>query len=263
MTNREYCKLLDKNYGVVPMTDEYSFEEVFMLVPDILNKFLSDVIGVKLPKNHDIKIATDEVLKDYWYKNYDFNMHLVLDYNVFIDTKLDENILNEKDFIDKLNKFKIYGEPVGKDFIYNDDYTDRILYWTTMKAKPDTVVDVTSIKYTKYYRYLYYEKGVRDKDVIWLTALTAESYSELYELLRQVLSEKEIDKMISCVKFMSLDEYTECMENKSQVKKFRTERNVKTEIVRNMLKENIDIDTIVKITGLTKEIVIKIKDAEG
>ena len=50
MTNREYCKLLDKNYGVVPMTDEYSFEEVFMLVPDMLNKFLSDVIGSKTTK---------------------------------------------------------------------------------------------------------------------------------------------------------------------------------------------------------------------
>ena len=62
------------------------------------------------------------------------------------------------------------------------------------------------VKNLEYCRKLYYN-GNRDKDVIWLTALTAKSYREFYDLIIQILNEKNVKKLMEAVVNMNKDEF--------------------------------------------------------
>lgn len=130
------------------------------------------------------------------------------------------------------------------------------------------------IKSLERYRDLYYN-GVRDKKVIWLTILTARNFSELYELASQILDEEELKKLMEASINMSKDgfvlhawqkekmdalvKYNEIEEatNKGKAEGIK-EKTI--EIAKNLLKENIDVETISKTTGLTKEDIQKLTE---
>ena len=134
-------------------------------------------------------------------------------------------------------------------------------------------------KSLKRYRDLYYN-GVKDEEVIWLTMLTARSFSELYEFGKEILDEKELERLMEASINMSKDgfvihawqkekmdalvKYNEIENAKKEGKALGIEEGKaegKTEgikesttiIAKNLLKENIDIETISKVTGLTEE----------
>lgn len=128
------------------------------------------------------------------------------------------------------------------------------------------------IKSLERYRDLYYN-GVRDKKVIWLTILTARNFSELYELASQILDEEELKKLMEASINMSKDgfvlhawqkekmdalvKYNEIEEATNKGKAEGIKENT-IEIAKKLLKENIDVETISKTTGLTKEDIQKL-----
>lgn len=132
------------------------------------------------------------------------------------------------------------------------------------------------IKSLERYRDLYYN-GVRDEEVIWLTILTARNFSELYEMASQILDGKELKKLMEASINMSKDEfvlhawqkekmdalvkYNEIEEAANKGKAEGKAEGIKEktiEIAKNLLKENIDVETISKTTGLTKEDIQKL-----
>ena len=128
------------------------------------------------------------------------------------------------------------------------------------------------IKSLERYRDLYYN-GVRDKKVIWLTILTARNFSELYEMASQILDGKELKKLMEASINMSKDgfvlhawqkekmdalvKYNEIEEATNKGKAEGIKENT-IEIAKKLLKENIDVETISKTTGLTKEDIQKL-----
>ena len=128
------------------------------------------------------------------------------------------------------------------------------------------------IKSLERYRDLYYN-GVRDEEVIWLTILTARNFSELYEMASQILDGKELKKLMEASINMSKDgfvlhawqkekmdalvKYNEIEEATNKGKAEGIKENT-IEIAKKLLKENIDVETISKTTGLTKEDIQKL-----
>ena len=128
------------------------------------------------------------------------------------------------------------------------------------------------IKSLERYRDLYYN-GVRDEEVIWLTILTARNFSELYEMASQILDGKELKKLMEASINMSKDgfvlhawqkekmdalvKYNEIEEatNKGKAEGIKEQTIL---IAKKLLKENIDVETISKTTGLTKEDIQKL-----
>ena len=122
-------------------------------------------------------------------------------------------------------------------------------------------------------RELYYS-GVREKDVIWLTALTSKNFSELYEIISHLLPEKELREFMEGAITMSKDEFVLHEWNKelfddlvkyNEIEDATNEgKNIgikesKAEIAKNLFNMKMSIEDISKATGLTLEEVQKLK----
>lgn len=130
------------------------------------------------------------------------------------------------------------------------------------------------VKGLEKYKKLYYS-GNKEKDVIWLTALTSKSFSELYKLISQVLPEEKVRRFMEGAIAMSKDEFVlhewnkELFDNLIKYNEIEDATNEgkalgiienKIEIAKNMLKENLDIKMVSKVTGLTEKEVQKLKE---
>ena len=130
------------------------------------------------------------------------------------------------------------------------------------------------------YRDLYYN-GIRNEEVIWLTMLTARSFSELYELASEILDEKELKKLMEASINMSkdgfvihawqkekMDALVKYNEIEEATKKGKAEgiaegiKKKEIEIVKNMLKKEMSIKDISEITGLTEQDIQNLEEKE-
>ena len=112
---------------------------------------------------------------------------------------------------------------------------------------------------------------------MWLVVLSSENYEELYKTVSQILDEKDTDIFMDEVVRMNLEEpiLTEWEAKMlDEIEKYDTIKNskeegfeegensgiekTKIETARKMLKDNMDIDLIVKYTSLSKEEIIKL-----
>ena len=66
----------------------------------------------------------------------------------------------------------------------------------------------TILKYLAYYKNLYYSLGVKlDKDKLWLVVILSENFTELYDLLGNLLTEDKRDRFIRTVINMCEDDF--------------------------------------------------------
>lgn len=149
---------------------------------------------------------------------------------------------------------------------------------------------ITILKYLALYRILYYTNHENmTKGEIWLAALTANDFDELDEILSHVLDDEKRKTFIMEVRKMSKDEFNlssweaekmaelvksesrridyeegfECGISQGIEEGIEQGANKKTiEMIKGMLKENIDIDTIAKISGKSIEEIEKIKNSK-
>ena len=153
---------------------------------------------------------------------------------------------------------------------YEDILEDDIVLYGLKTHKIYNSNRHTLTKALELYRNLYYNEGNRSKEVIWYTMLTARTFSELYELARQVLDEDKVQKLMEAVINMSKDEFIihEWQKEKMDAlvkhnelegaKKEGIEEN-KLEIAQNMLKKKMSIEDISEITGLTIQEIKKLR----
>ena len=122
---------------------------------------------------------------------------------------------------------------------------------------------------------MYYNFDIKlSKSELWLVVILSETFTELYDLLGELLSDLKREKFIRKVIEMSkdtfilhewekekMDELTKLAYKEDGLEEGFADGLQKRsqEIAKNMLKENITLDVISKCTGLSFEEIEKIK----
>lgn len=299
-------KKIDQKTSLIPLTYDFAFKTLFIKNLDIFGLFLADVVHIP-NYNGDIVLINNELPKDNKneYKK-TLDMFVVLNGYIYIDTEMNGNLfINVIDrnglYLDKISitllesgenkkcfKRKIIYQLNLNANKYENTYDDEIIVPYALKSKeivPSNKYIV--VKKLEYYRNLYYTKGVRDRDVIWLTVLTAKTFTELYELLIQVLDDDKVMRIMKDAISMSKDtfilhewekdkldalvKYNEQQNAKNAgfaegisqgieqgIEKGKASRNI--QIAKNMLKKNMNINDISEITGLSNDEIKLLKE---
>ena len=219
---------LDKKVKLIPITYDFSFKAVFGNNLDLLKKFLLAVLDLDVKDSEcELKLLNSELPKEN-YKEYGktIDVNVVINGNIFVEIEINRSnfnavklrnnfyknkvssmLLERGDNVSKLNDIYFYqlnlntenkSEKRGSYEIVPYDITSKKIYIENEK---------TILKFLEFYRKLYYTKGELEEDEIWLTSLTAKNFTELYEMLSHILSNRERDIMVKEVVRMSLNEF--------------------------------------------------------
>ena len=295
----EYFEKLDEKLTLIPLTYDKAFKRIFRTNLDILKDFLKDVIPLDIDKECNIRLMDGELPKENMKeKGKIIDIYVVLDRKIYVDIEM-----NKSKFETVLQRNIKYKDKLSSMLPEsNEDYkalTSKKLYQLNLNAYPyekildDIIVlyglkthhiyssdECMVVKSLERYRDLYYNKGNKEKDVIWLTILTSRTFTELYELSRQILSKEKVKKLMEAAismskdgfilhewqkdKFDALVKYNEIEDAKKEGKSLGIEegrvlgkaegtKEKTIEIARNMLKKKMGIKDISEITGLTEE----------
>ena len=298
----EYFEQLDEKLTLVPLTYDKAFKRIFRTNLDILKDFLKDVIPLDIDKECNIRLMDGELPKENMKeKGKIIDIYVVLDGKIYVDIEM-----NKSKFETVLQRNIKYKDKLSSMLPEsNEDYkklTSKKLYQLNLNAYPyekildDIIVlyglkthhiyssdECMVVKSLERYRDLYYNKGNKEKDVIWLTILTSRTFTELYELSRQILSKEKVKKLMEAAismskdgfilhewqkdKFDALVKYNEIEDAKKEGKSLGIEegKNIGTkekaiEIAKNLLNMKMSIKDISKATGLTEEEIKKLNE---
>ena len=208
-----------------------------------------------------------ELFKDVKMRNYLYGNKL---YTMLLEQGEDAKTLNDKTFIQINLNVKDVNIDKGDAFIVPYDIRNKEVYIKN---------SITILKYLEYYRKKFYNDNKLSNSDMWLVILTSETFEELYELTGYIMNDEERDKYIRKVIGMSKDNFIlhewekEKLEQLVEAERRRNalaegfeegveegieQKNV--EVVKNMLNENLNMELISKVTGLTEEEIIKIKE---
>ena len=298
----EYFEQLDEKLTLVPLTYDKAFKRIFRTNLDILKDFLKDVIPLDIDKECNIRLMDGELPKENMKeKGKIIDIYVVLDRKIYVDIEM-----NKSKFETVLQRNIKYKDKLSSMLPEsNEDYkalTSKKLYQLNLNAYPyekildDIIVlyglkthhiyssdECMVVKSLERYRDLYYNKSNKEKDVIWLTILTSRTFTELYELSRQILSKEKVKKLMEAAismskdgfilhewqkdKFDALVKYNEIEDAKKEGKSLGIEegKNIGTkekaiEIAKNLLNMKMSIKDISKATGLTEEEIKKLNE---
>ncbi len=263
----------------IPLVTDALIKSLFIRNPDILGMFLRDVLklkikikkitlkNVELPIDH-VKEKSKNIdlfvsLNDKYLVDFEINSERfkdIIERNIAYAYKIRTISIEKGSDLENINKYKVYqlnlntnttkDEPLGDDGVCIGTMTNQIL-----STNPKIV-----IRNLAEYRNLYYN-GDRRKDVVWLAMLTAKKYSELEEILSNVLDKKRIDEFIKEVKKMCFEDFIvekwdekkwadmiKNQEVEEALKKGKDEeRNF---LIENMFKNGLDISLIASVTKI-------------
>ena len=237
------------------------------------------------------------------------DIYVVLDGKIYVDIEMNrskfETVLERNiKYKDKLSSMLPESDEDYKALTSNKLYQLNLNAYPYEKILDDIIVlyglkthhiyssdECMVVKSLERYRDLYYNKGNKEKDVIWLTILTSRTFTELYELSRQILSKEKVKKLMEAAismskdgfilhewqkdKFDALVKYNEIEDAKKEGKSLGIEegralgkaegkaegtKEKAIEIAKNLIKENVDINIIAKSTGLTKKDIQKLNE---
>lgn len=286
--NKKYFKKLDQELKLIPITYDFAFKKIFRSNLDILRDFLKVVIPLDITDDCRIKLMDGELPKENKNeKKKIVDIYVILDGKIYVDIEVNrskfENVLERN--IKYKNKLSSMIPKTGEDVKV---LKEKSLYQLNLNAYPkeeitDDIVVLYGLKSKKIYssneymiikglekhRELYYS-GIKEEDVIWLTALTSKNFSELYKIISQVLPEEKLKRFMEGAVGMSKDEfvlhewnkelfddlvkYNEIEDAKKEGKSLGITEGIKKrniEIAKNMLNMKMSIEDISKATGLT------------
>ena len=294
----EYFQELDQELKLVPLTYDFTFKKVFKNNPTYMKEFIYTMLPFLNLENYKVRFLDSELTKEKKERKKTVDILISLDDKIYIDIEMNrskfQNIyLRNLEYLKKLSTM-LWQQGEDIQNLKEKKVIQINLNANEKEKAPDDIIascglltgyiyDVNGLVFSKNLEenhYLYYNEGVRRKDVIWLTALTSKTFTELYKLISQVLEKSVALKFMEDVVDMSKDEFIlhewekdkfdelvkinelESAINegkaigfedgeKSGIIKGTNKRNI--EIAKNMLKENIDIKTISKVTGLRVE----------
>ena len=308
----EYFEKLDQDLKLIPITYDFAFKKMFRGNLDILRDFLKEVIPLDINEECKIRLMDGELPKENRSeKKKIIDIYVVLDGKIYVDIEMNkskfENVLERNikyknklssmipkkgENIKSLKEKKLY--QLNLNAYEKEEIIDDIVVLYGIKSKKIySTNEYMIVKGLEKYRELYYS-GIKEKDVIWLTALTSKTFSELYEIISHLLPEEKIKRIMEGAISMSKDEfvlhewnkelfddlvkYNELEDAKKEgeslgktigikegktlgIKEGKTIgiKENKIEVAKNMLKENINIQIISKVTGLSLEEIKEIK----
>ena len=306
----EYFEQLDEKLTLVPLTYDKAFKRIFRTNLDILKEFLKDVIPLDIDKDCNIRLMDGELPKENMKeKGKIVDIYVVLDGKIYVDIEMNrskfETVLERNiKYKDKLSSMLPESDEDYKALTSNKLYQLNLNAYPYEKILDDIIVlyglkthhiyssdECMVVKSLERYRDLYYNKGNKEKDVIWLTILTSRTFTELYELSRHILSKEKVKKLMEAAismskdgfilhewqkdKFDALVKYNEIEDAKKEGKSLGIEegralgkaegkaegtKEKAIEIAKNLIKENVDINIIAKSTGLTKKDIQKLNE---
>ena len=289
--NNNFFKKLDKDLTLIPLTYDRAFKKIFEYNIDILRYLLKEIMPIPIDDNCKITVLDSElpvenkkesnkiidiyvVLDGKKYVDIEMNrskFEYILERNIKYQNKLSSLLLEWGEKINTLKEKQLYQINLN---VHQDEEVldDIIVYYGIKTHKIYSKNECMVVKNLERYRDLYYNENERGKDVIWLTALTSRTFSELYKLVSQILPEKEVKILMEAAISMSKDKFVlhEWQKDKldklvidtakdkgiEEGKSIGRQEGIKentTQITKNLLKESVDIETISKVTGLTKE----------
>jgi len=151
---------------------------------------------------------------------------------------------------------------------------DTIVSYSLKTKQIYSLNKYTLIKYLEYYRNLYYNENVSlPCDKMWLVSFTCKTFTELYDVLENILTQEERERYLRKVIDLSkdvfilhewekekLDELVRITREENAIKRGLTQgiEQEKLETVKKMLKKDLDICLISDITGITEEEIIEL-----
>ena len=288
---KEYLKQLDEKMDMIPLSYDLVFKSIFKLNLNLLVDFLNTSLKIEISKDDKIRILDSElpVTNKNERKKMAFIIVSIND-KIFIDIEMNRSkfeYVMERNFnyLDKIATIIFEKGKSIKDINniqlnlnispFEEDLEDIIVPYGLLTQKIYPSNKRLIIKSLALYSKLYYNEGVKTKEIIWYTMLLARTFSELYKLSKQILDEKEVNKLMEAMIEMSNDEFIlhEWQKDKMDdlvkqnemegAKKEGIEQGSNSkaiEIAKNMLKENMDIQTISRLTNLTETDIQKLKN---
>lgn len=282
---RQFLEDTDKKIELISLAFDVAFKSIFENNLDILKEFLILTLNLNLkPKDTKIQLLnnelTNENIKEY-HKRID--IIVVLNDTIFIDIEMNRSPFRKV----KLRNF-MYCDKLYSMLIKSGDEPEKLrelsLYQLNLNTKDksisygeDIIVAYSLktnkifldnkyivLKYLEFYRNLYYTGVKLSKAEIWLASLTSKTFTELNEMLSKVLTDDKRERMIKeAIRMSTLDfnlhewekEKMDALvryESKRIDKEEGIEENT-IDIVKEMIKNNIDLETISKVTKKTKD----------
>ena len=227
--NEITVKEIDEKVRLIPLTYDFMFKSVFGKNLEILKEFLVDLLHLEYELEElDIRILNNELPKEI-YSEYQkrIDVNIVLNDNIFVEIEI-----NREDFSLVKYRNKMYADKLSSMLLESGDNYKKLenIYFYQLNLNTENKsedigehkivsYDLTTnevfidnqqiiLKYLEFYYRLYYnEPKKRTNDVIWLAALCAKNFTELYQMLKQVLLEKELNKFMKDVINMSLENF--------------------------------------------------------
>ena len=184
-----YLYEVDKKELFISLTIDWCFKKVFDKYPVLLNILLNSTLGI----NIDIELNST-------------SFESCKDRNIAYVDKLYGTIFEKGS--KNLDKYKVIQLNLNTiELDINKNKYDEIYETGKKTGKIYTKNKKIVLKYLAYYRYLYYTRNIRTKEVVILTALTSKSFTELYQILSNVIPEYELEKIMKGMIEMFSEEF--------------------------------------------------------
>ena len=276
-----YLNKLDRELEFIPITFDSVFKGIFERNLDILKRFLIVTLNLELDINETkIEILNNELPKEN-VREYQKRVDILVVLNdvIFIDIEINRSnfervklrntmycdklytmILESGDNINNLKDVCLYQLNLNtedKSIAYGEDVI--VAYSLTTKnifVQNKYIV----LKYLEFYRKLYYtELESLGESGIWLAALTATSLTELEKMLSYVLDDYEKNRILKeAIRIRKLNFSIHEWEKEKmdelvrlESKRIDNEEGMEqktADIIKSMFDNNIDLDTISKVT---------------
>ena len=284
--DKEYLMKVDMDLKMIPLTFDVVLKGVFERNQDLLKRFIISVLKLEIDlSNTDIEITKNELLKEN-VKEYQKRVDIlvILNDKIYVDIEINRSSFEKSKFRNSLYCDKLYttlletGEKASelKNFYlyqlnlntedkstpYGEDMI--VMYSTTTK---EIFIDnkIMILKYLEFYRKLYYTNVDKLKeDEIWLAALTARNFTELNKMLAHILNDVDRSRFVKEAIRMSkskinlaeweAEKLNEMAREKAHTRALNegVKKGINDTII-NMIKNDIPIETIKKVTGKTIE----------
>ncbi len=224
-----YLKELDKRMEFIPMTRDFMFKSVMQRNANILEKFLVDLMNLKIDKGDYLVFLDKELIKGNIKEK-----GRVVDIKVKFGSKyLIQIEVNRKKYKTVKIRNDLYLERIDTLRLevnnnYIKDFDTEYLYQLNLNASDEENKDIglsslveydrindviTSDRVEKYssnlvYFYnLYYNNGEEMKfSEIFMAGLMSKKYTELHEIMSKILTEDELNKFMKDVIAMTNEE---------------------------------------------------------
>ena len=281
--NEKYLRKIDKKNTFIPLTRDYVFKAIMTKNVDIFKDFLIETMDLNITEDNNYLIFLDkELIKgNFKEKGKTIDLNVRIGEDLIIDIEMNTSkyevvqIRNEL-FVSKLNTLM---------FEVGDEYKSlrgKYIYQLNLNANPNEKGDIEPDeaemtwrrkkkrfsdrqkifnKYLVYYKNMYYNKTINmTYDEIFMAGLMSNSFTELYDIMKNILSTDKLNNFMESVinmskEWISLHEWEKEKMDKMVAEKERELelREYTEEMIKKMIENNADYDFISKVTNKSTE----------